>query len=180
MKNFLIIALAIVIGCDASENSQTTVGEFQTLVDQKNPWYESAVQHIQQQRLIANSIQNEEGAAKNIILFIGDGMNLTTVTASRILEGQQQGMLGEENDLSFDRFPFSGFAKTYAVDSQVVPVTKAPDLTLSIKTLTSLFSGMYGAQTLANWGLLHGEPDAIAKANTLFATRHKPHCPDHY
>ena len=35
MKNFLIIALAIVIGCDASDNSQTTVGEFQTLVDQK-------------------------------------------------------------------------------------------------------------------------------------------------
>lgn len=133
MKNFLIIALAIVIGCDASENSQTTVGEFQTLVDQKNPWYESAVQHIQQQRLIANSIQNEEGAAKNIILFIGDGMNLTTVTASRILEGQQQGMLGEENDLSFDRFPFSGFAKTYAVDSQVAD---------SANTMTAIVSGV--------------------------------------
>ena len=39
-----------------------------------------------------------------------------------------------------------------ATDSQVTPATKAPDLTLSSKTLTSLFSGMYGAQTLANWG----------------------------
>ena len=67
-----------------------------------------------------------------------------------------------------------------ATDSQVTPATKAPDLTLSSKTLTSLFSGMYGAQTLANWGLLHGEPDAIAKADSLFATRYKPHCPDHY
>ena len=91
------------------------------------------MQHIQQQRLIANSIQNEEGAAKNIILFIGDGMNLTTVTASRILEGQQQGMLGEENDLSFDRFPFSGFAKTYAVDSQVAD---------SANTMTAIVSGV--------------------------------------
>ena len=67
-----------------------------------------------------------------------------------------------------------------ATDSQVTPVTKTPELTLSIKTLTGLFSGMYGAQTLANWGMLQGEPEAIAKADALFATRHKPHCPDHY
>jgi alkaline phosphatase len=133
MKNFLIIALAIALGCEAKENNQTTVGQSQILVDQANHWYESAAQHIQQQRLIADSIQNEEGAAKNIILFIGDGMNLTTVTASRILEGQQQGMLGEENNLSFDRFPFSGFAKTYAVDSQVAD---------SANTMTAIVSGV--------------------------------------
>jgi len=29
--------------------------------------------------------------AKNIILFIGDGMGISTLTASRILEGQQNG-----------------------------------------------------------------------------------------
>lgn len=133
MKNFLIIALAIASGCEAKENSQTTVGQSQILIDQENYWYESAAQQIQQQRLIADSIQNEEGAAKNIILFIGDGMNLTTVTASRILEGQQQGMLGEENDLSFDSFPFSGFAKTYAVDSQVAD---------SANTMTAIVSGV--------------------------------------
>ena len=31
------------------------------------------------------------GRAKNVILFIGDGMSLTTVTAARILEGQRKG-----------------------------------------------------------------------------------------
>ena len=112
MKNFLIVALVIVTGCAAAENSQTTAEQSFVLVNQQNSWYESAAKHIQQQRSIANSIQNEEGAAKNIILFIGDGMSLTTVTASRILEGQQRGLLGEENNLSFDNFPFSGFSKT--------------------------------------------------------------------
>jgi alkaline phosphatase len=133
MKNFLIVALVIVTGGAAAENSQTAVEQSYVLVNQQNSWYESAAKHIQQQRSIANSIQNEEGAAKNIILFIGDGMNLTTVTASRILEGQQQGMLGEENNLSFDDFPFSGLAKTYAVDSQVAD---------SANTMTAIISGV--------------------------------------
>lgn len=133
MKNFLIVALAIVTGCAATENSQTAVEQSYVLVNQQNSWYKSAAKHIQQQRSITNSIQNEEGAAKNIILFIGDGMNLTTVTASRILEGQQQGMLGEENNLSFDGFPFSGLAKTYAVDSQVAD---------SANTMTAIISGV--------------------------------------
>ncbi len=42
--------------------------------------------------------------AKNVILFIGDGMGVSTVTAIRILDGQQKGMPGEENVLSFERF----------------------------------------------------------------------------
>ena len=70
MKNFLIVALAIVTGCDASENSQTTVDQAFNLVNQQNSWYESAAKQIQQQRLISDSIQNQEGSAKNIVLFI--------------------------------------------------------------------------------------------------------------
>ena len=40
--------------------------------------------------------------AKNVILFIGDGMGVSTLTASRILEGQLRGESGEENRLSFE------------------------------------------------------------------------------
>lgn len=45
------------------------------------------------------------GRAKNVILFIGDGMSLTTVTAARILEGQRNGGPGEENALGWEGFP---------------------------------------------------------------------------
>jgi alkaline phosphatase len=133
MKNILIVVITLAIGFDATANSHLTVNRGFNLVDQKNSWYEAGAKQIQQQRSIANSIQNQEAAAKNIILFIGDGMNLTTITASRILEGQQRGMLGEENNLSFDRFPFSGLAKTYAVDSQVAD---------SANTMTAIISGV--------------------------------------
>ncbi len=54
-----------------------------------------------------------------MILFIGDGMGVSTVTAIRILDGQQKGMPGEENVLSFERFPHVALSKTYEVNQQV-------------------------------------------------------------
>lgn len=73
------------------------------------------------------------GQAKNVILFVGDGMGISTVTAARILDGQMKGMAGEENQLSFDRFPFAGLSKTYNVDAQT------PD---SAGTMTAMMSGV--------------------------------------
>jgi len=56
--------------------------------------------------------------AKNVILIVGDGMGLSTVAAARILEGQLNGHPGEENSLSFERFPYLSLSKTYSVDGQ--------------------------------------------------------------
>lgn len=58
-------------------------------------------------------------SARNIILFVGDGMGMSTVTAARILEGQLRGDTGEENMLSFERFPYTALAKTYNTNQQV-------------------------------------------------------------
>ncbi len=57
--------------------------------------------------------------AKNVILFIGDGMGVSTVTAARIFDGQSQGMSGEEHWLAFERFPNVALVKTYNTNQQV-------------------------------------------------------------
>lgn len=57
--------------------------------------------------------------AKNVILFIGDGMGISTVTAARIYEGQKRGQPGEENLLSFETLPQTALVKTYNTDAQV-------------------------------------------------------------
>ncbi|MFZ5638338.1 MAG: alkaline phosphatase [Pseudomonadota bacterium] len=72
------------------------------------------------------------GRARNVILFVGDGMSLTTVAAARILDGQRRGSPGEENLLSWERFPHTGFSKTYNTDSQT------PD---SAGTMTAMATG---------------------------------------
>ena len=58
-------------------------------------------------------------AARNVILFIGDGMGVSTVTAVRILDGQIKGMQGEENVLPFERFAHLALSKTYETNQQV-------------------------------------------------------------
>lgn len=57
--------------------------------------------------------------ARNVILFVGDGMGVSTVTAARILEGQQRGGFGEENRLAFEDLPHTALAKTYCTNLQV-------------------------------------------------------------
>lgn len=58
-----------------------------------------------------HSAQNDvkpDPLAKNVVLFIGDGMGVSTVTAIRILDGQQKGMSGEENVLPFESMKYLG------------------------------------------------------------------------
>lgn len=57
--------------------------------------------------------------ARNVILFVGDGMGVSTVTAARILAGQLRGEPGEENLLAFERLPYLALSKTYNTDQQV-------------------------------------------------------------
>lgn len=73
------------------------------------------------------------GKAKNVILFIGDGMGISTITAARIYDGQKRGETGEENVLSFERFPNLAMVKTYNTNAQV------PD---SAGTVTAMHSGV--------------------------------------
>jgi alkaline phosphatase len=40
--------------------------------------------------------QKNTNIAKNVILFLGDGMGITTVTSGRILKGQLKNLPGEE------------------------------------------------------------------------------------
>ena len=78
--------------------------------------------------LLASSLAH----AKNTILFVGDGMGISTVTAARIFAGQQAGNPGEEHDLSFDKFEHVALIKTYNVDAQVAD---------SAGTITAMLSG---------------------------------------
>lgn len=73
-----------------------------------------------------------EGRARNVILFVGDGMSLTTVAAARILAGQRDGAPGEERLLSWERFPHTALARTYNTDMQT------PD---SAGTMTAMATG---------------------------------------
>lgn len=78
--------------------------------------------------------QPNTGKAKNIILFVGDGFSIPTLTATRIYEGQKRGVDGESNKLAMEQLlPYVALSKTYTVDSQVAD---------SAPTATAMVSGV--------------------------------------
>ena len=95
----------------------------------------------------AQDLHANNRRAKNVILFVGDGMGISTMTASRILEGQLAGESGEENELSFEELPYLALSKTYSANQQV------PD---SAPTATAMVTGVK-----TNDGVIGLGPDTV-------------------
>ncbi|XP_043926741.1 alkaline phosphatase-like [Protopterus annectens] len=87
------------------------------LKEEENPnYWRSQAQNTLQNAL---AMQLNTNVAKNVLLFLGDGMGIPTVTAARILKGQLSGQSGEETMLAMDTFSHVALSKTYSVDLQV-------------------------------------------------------------
>uniref|UniRef100_A0A8C3KTR8 Alkaline phosphatase n=1 Tax=Chrysolophus pictus TaxID=9089 RepID=A0A8C3KTR8_CHRPC len=106
MKAFLLALLAQL--CSASLVPER----------EKDPeyWRQQAQETLRDALRLQHLNQN---VAKNLILFLGDGMGVSTVTAARILKGQLQHRKGEESLLEMDKFPYVALAKTYNTNAQV-------------------------------------------------------------
>ena len=107
----------------------------------ENPWFADGAAAIEA-RVAARTGRGDTGdggtdgspdPARNVILFVGGGMGVSTLTAARILDGQRQGRSGEEGLLSFERFGHTALVKTYNVDAQVAD---------SAGAMTAMMSGV--------------------------------------
>lgn len=101
----ILAALAVFPSLIASANGQEPVADAYFIDGQSTLAARKAVKPITRK-------------AKNVILFVGDGMDITTTTAARIFDGQSRGEDGEENFLAFERFPFVALSKTYNTNAQ--------------------------------------------------------------
>jgi alkaline phosphatase len=104
----LALLLTLFIG---SVGAQDTATVLQT----QDPYYTQAQETLKQML----AIEPNTNQAKNVIIFIADGADPVVHTSARIFDGQQKGMSGEENVLSFETFPNVALVKTYNVDAQV-------------------------------------------------------------
>lgn len=136
MRKILIIMAALSVGLAACAETSTPSAPASAVTgvnplpahQRDSDWYRMGEAHIANRQL-GDTLPR----ARNVILFVGDGMGVSTVTAARILDGQRKGMLGEENSLSFDSFPFTGLVKTYNADSQTAD---------SAGTMTAMVTGV--------------------------------------
>ena len=119
----LVAAFLPIVGCAAVETTAEGGVEF----DEREAgfWRSAGRTRVAERR--------SDARAKNVILFVGDGMGISTVTAARILAGQLAGGNGEENLLSFETFPQLALSKTYNTNQQT------PD---SAGTMTAMITGV--------------------------------------
>ncbi|MDH3213154.1 MAG: alkaline phosphatase [Myxococcales bacterium] len=97
-----------------------------------SPWFEAGREAVAHARRL-EAARDSGARASNVILFVADGMGISTVTAARILEGQRRGGSGEENWLAFERLPHTALVKTYNTNQQT------PD---SAGTMTAIVTGV--------------------------------------
>ncbi|MFD2239095.1 alkaline phosphatase [Aureimonas populi] len=123
--------LAAALFAGVSTLAATAPALAQTTVRQaEDSYFRSAQEDLA--TLIAR--QPNTGRAKNVILFVVDGLSIPTVTAARILEGQFRGEDGEPNTLAFENLlPYVALSKTYTHDAQVAD---------SAPTSTAMVSGV--------------------------------------
>jgi len=86
----------------------------QEIVQADSQWYTDGQALVE--KMIA--LQPNTSRAKNVILFVGDGMGVGTNYAIRLYAGQQQGELGEEHVLPQEAFPYTALVKTYNINAQ--------------------------------------------------------------
>jgi len=87
------------------------------LFAEREVWYEAATRAIEA-RIRAAALSTSvtgtmppAGVARGVVLFVGDGMGMSTLTAARILSGQRHGNPGEESQLAWDSFPAVALAR---------------------------------------------------------------------
>lgn len=108
--------------------------------------------------------QYNKRQARNVILFIGDGMGIPSNTASRIYEGQQKELpFGEKNLLSFEKFPYLGFSKTYSTTRQT------PD---SASTMTAIATGIKTASGMLSINPALSRKDCALTEQGLYTLLH--------
>lgn len=82
--------------------------------EDKEFWIQRGQDELKDQLKVAPLVKQ----AKNVILFLGDGMSISTVTAARIQKGFLSGKF-EHEKLTWETFPYSGFSKTYNTETIV-------------------------------------------------------------
>lgn len=94
-------------------------------------WYEGATRAIEG-RIRASaatwSAPPAGGVARGVVLFVGDGMGMSTLTAARILSGQRRGNTGEEAQLAWDSFPAVALARVSPLSLFLTCLSSSPSL----------------------------------------------------
>ncbi len=140
LKRLSVAALPLLAACATVEtviSPESRAAKVAPPAATGDAWFDAGQQALYERK----TRKAPKSRAKNVILFIGDGMDINTATAARIYDGQTRGEPGEENSLSFDSFPYTAFSKTYTTNFQVADSAgTASAMTTGVKTRSGVIA----------------------------------------
>ncbi|RAI03968.1 alkaline phosphatase [Acuticoccus sediminis] len=139
MKTLALATTAIALAIGAAEA--------QDLPQAFSQWFTDG-QTTLQQKLARQPITTP---AKNVILFVADGMGVGTNYAIRLFAGQQEGKLGSEHVLPYEEFPYLALIKTYNVNAQT------PDSAPTAGSMNTGVKQVFNTINLAPEGAVHDD-----------------------
>ncbi|KAH8871020.1 Alkaline phosphatase, placental type [Schistosoma japonicum] len=102
---FLAILLSkYIIECRTSSLNVEDPETWKRLADERFNEFEQSLSYLFLER------------PKNVILFIGDGMSLNTVTEARYLKAENMDLLGGDVQLVWDDWPVASLVRTFNSD----------------------------------------------------------------
>ncbi|XP_018302351.1 membrane-bound alkaline phosphatase-like [Mycetomoellerius zeteki] len=125
---------------------------------EREVWYETATRAIETRirEAASTSVSGTtppSGVARGVVLFVGDGMGMSTLTAARILAGQRHGNPGEETQLAWESFPAVALAR----------IVRQPDVRVHSGWVMTAFVLMLGT----GYTVLDGTRTSINHASTF-------------
>ncbi|MFN3608908.1 MAG: alkaline phosphatase [Hyphomonas sp.] len=154
----LAAACAAAVATSGAPATEARSGNAPVLpIQAEDAYYKSAAEAVET-RIAERGIK----PAKNVILFIGDGMGVSTITASRIYAGQSAGVDGESYRLAMDTLPWSALSRTYSHDYQVSDSAGTATAMVSGLKTKSGFLGVSSAASFGNCASVAGnEADSL-------------------
>lgn len=96
--------------------------------------------------------------ARNVILFVGDGMGVSTVTATRVFS------VGVSGELVMDQFPYTALSRTYSADT--ITPDSAPTMSAMVSGVNTN-NGVLGYDATTEFNDFHGDGDGQKSVNVF-------------
>ncbi|KAG8265006.1 hypothetical protein J6590_104718, partial [Homalodisca vitripennis] len=116
-------------------------------LEDRDFWFEEANAALKR----CLSLQSRRQSAINVVLLVGDGLGLATLTAARIFKGQRQAQPGESSHLAWEKFSAVALAKSLAVAE---PVNRLNVHTLSCSARRAAYQQAFIPTTQGFGGLV--------------------------
>nr|CDS24570.1 alkaline phosphatase [Echinococcus granulosus] len=116
-------------------------------------WYNLAKERFERDCQVFPTMKNGK-RAKNVILLLGDGMGLPTISAGRFFVAQEIGLNGSIKKHPFEEWPYNTMARTYDLETSVTDSASSATAYLTgTKTRTGMIglTGDIGVKQCGTW-----------------------------